>query len=76
MSGKSIERLTKEQRKLHEEFTNCQNWGEVENFLKKVEKLNESKENNKLPYYDMTTEEYCKKYDLTPLEEVMKKYGF
>ena len=50
MSSKSIEKLTKEQRKLHEEFTNCQNWGEVENFLKKVEKLNESKENNKLPF--------------------------
>ena len=76
MSNKSIEMLTEEQRKLHEEFTRCQNWEEVETFLKKVEKLNESHENNEIPYCDMTIEEYCKKYNLKTLDEVMKKYRF
>lgn len=76
MSSKSIEMLTEEQRKLHEEFTRCQNWEEVEEFLKKVETLNESQKNNEIPYYDMTVEEYCKKYNLKTLDEVMEKYGF
>ena len=45
MSSKSIEMLTEEQRKLHEEFTHCQTWEEVEEFLKEdgsldVEKIN------------------------------------
>lgn len=75
MSSKSIEMLTEEQRKLHEEFTHCQNWEEVEEFLKKVEMINESQENNEIPYYDMTLEEYCKKYNCKTLDEVMKKYG-
>lgn len=73
MSSKSIEMLTEEQRKLHEEFTRCQNWEEVEEFLKKVEMINESQENNEIPYYDMTLEEYCKKYNCKTLDEVMKK---
>lgn len=57
----TLDLLTEEQRKLHEEFTQCQNWDEVEAFLKKVEKLNESRENNEIPRVDMTAEEFCKK---------------
>ena len=73
MSNKSIELLTEEQRKLHEEFTRCQNWEEVESFLKKVEKLNESHENNEIPYYDMTIEEYRQKFNTTSYEDMKKK---
>ncbi len=75
MENKSLETLTESQRKLHNEFIRCQNWLETEIFLEKVEMLDESQENNEIPYYDMTTEEYCKKYNLVPIEEVMKKYG-
>ena len=73
MSGKSIEMLTEEQRKLHEEFTHCQNWEEVEEFLKKVEMINESQENNEIPYYDMTIEEYRQKFNTTSYEDMKKK---
>ena len=54
----TLDFLTEEQRKLHEEFTQCQNWDEVEAFLKKVEKLKESRENNEIPHLDMTLEEF------------------
>ena len=67
--------LTEEQRKLHEEFTHCQNWGEVEEFLKKVEMINESQENNEIPYYDMTIEEYRQKFNTTSYEDMKKKCG-
>ncbi len=73
MESKSLELLTEEQRKLHDEFTRCQNWEEVQEFLKKVEKLNESQENNVIPHYDMTWDEYCKKYNITPIEEIEKR---
>ena len=76
MDDRILEILTEEERKLHEEFVNCKDWGEVEEFLKKVEKLNESQANNEIPYYDMTTEEYCKRYNFVTLEDAMKKYGF
>lgn len=75
MEDKSFELFTEEELKLHEEFTRCQNWEEVQAFLKKVEKLNESSENNDIPYYDMTTEEFCKKYGLVTHEEIFAKYG-
>ena len=73
MSSKSIEMLTEEQRKLHEEFTHCQDWEEVEEFLKKVEMINESQENNEIPYYDMTIEEYRQKFNTTSYEDMKKK---
>ena len=75
MDDRILEILTEEERKLHEEFVNCKDWAEVEEFLKNVEKLNESQANNEIPYYDMTTEEYCKKYDLVSLEEIMERTG-
>jgi hypothetical protein len=73
MENKSLETLTESQRKLHNEFIRCQNRMEIEKFLEKVEILNESQENNEIPYYDMTTEEYCKKYNLVPIEEVIEQ---
>lgn len=73
MSSDLLETLTEEQRKLHEEFVQCQNWEEVEEFLKKVEKLNESQENNEIPYYDMTIEEYRQKFNTTSYEDMKKK---
>ena len=75
MRDELLELMTEGQRKLHEEFTQCQNWGEVEEFLKKVEKLNESRENNEIPHLDMTLEEFRAKYHTKLLEEVLGKYG-
>ena len=75
MEDKSLELMTEEQRKLHEEFTQCQNWEEVEIFLKKVEKLNESRGNEKIPHLDMTLEEFDAKYKLATLEDIQRKMG-
>lgn len=60
MEDESLELMTEEQRKLHEKFTQCQNWEEAEIFLKKVEKLKESRENEDIPHYDMTYDEFFK----------------
>lgn len=73
MEDKSLELLTPEQRKLHEEFANCKTWEEVEVFLKKVEKLNESQDNNVIPHYDMTLEEFRARYHTTSYEEMEKR---
>ena len=75
MEDEYLDLFTETHRKLHEEFTQCQNWEEVEVFLRKVEKLNESQENIEIPYYDMTVEEYCNKYGLVSLEEIMERHG-
>ena len=75
MADKILEILTEEERKLHEEFVNCKDWEEVEEFLKKVEKLDKSNEDDEIPYYDMTIEEFCKKYNLVSLEEIMERNG-
>jgi len=75
MEDKSLDLLTEEQRKLHEEFTQCQNWEEVEIFLKKVEKLKGSRENEDIPHYDMTYDEFLSKYQCVDAEEMRKKYG-
>ena len=76
MEDKSLELLTEEQRKLHEEFTQCQNWEEVEEFLKKVEKLKESRGNEEIPHLDMTLEEFDAKYKLATLEDIQRKMGW
>ena len=73
MEDKSLELLTEEQRKLHEEFTQCQNWDEVQEFLKKVKKLNESRKNNEIPHLDMTLEEFRAKYHTVSYEDVKRK---
>ncbi len=75
MKDDYLDLFTEEHRNLHEEFTICQDWSEVEEFLKKVGNLNESQENNEIPYYDMSVEEYCKKYGLVSLEEIMDRHG-
>ena len=73
MADKILEILTEEERKLHEEFVNCKDWAEVEEFLKKVENLDKSKEDDEIPYYDMTIEEYRKKFHTTSYEEMKKR---
>lgn len=75
MDEKSLESLTEGQRKLHEEFTKCQNWDELEALYKKMEKLNESCNDNWIPPVDMTAEEFCKKYGLVSIEEIMERNG-
>lgn len=74
MEDKSLELLTEEQRKLHDEFNRCETWEEVQEFLKKVKKMNESQENNVIPHYNMTLEEFRAKYHTVPHEEVWKRY--
>ena len=74
MEDKSLELLTEEERKLHEEFTQCQNIQEIEELEKKWNKLNESRENIIIPNYDMTLEEFCRKYGLVSHEEVWKGF--
>ena len=70
MEDKSLELLTEEGRKFYEEFTQCQNMKEINKLEKKWNKLNESHENNTIPHYDMTLEEFDKKYKLKSHEEV------
>ncbi|MBR5332535.1 MAG: hypothetical protein IKV32_04475 [Muribaculaceae bacterium] len=74
MKDKSLELMTEEGLKPYEEFTRCQNMEEIDELEKRWNKLNESRE-NKIPHYDMTLEELCKRYNLVLFEEVMKKYG-
>ena len=76
MEDKSLELLSEEGRKLHDEFVLCQNWEEVEAFLKKVEKLNETREKKPIPHYNMTLEEFRAKYHTTSHEEIMKRMGW
>ena len=76
MKDKSLELMTEEELKFHEEFTRCQNMEEIYELEKRWAKLNESRENNTIPHYDMTLDELCEKYNLVLLEDVMKKYGF
>jgi len=75
MEDKSLELLTEEGRKLHEEFTQCQSMEEIEELKKRWDKLNESRENNETPRVDMTAEEFCKKYGLVSLEEIKERHG-
>ena len=70
MKDKSLELMTEEQLKFHKEFTCCQNMEEIYELKKRWEKLNESRENNTIPHYDMTLEEFDKKYKLKSHEEV------
>lgn len=75
MKDKSLELMTEEELKFHEEFTCCQNMEEIYELEKRWEKLNESRENT-IPHYDMTLEEFRAKYHTTSYEEMKKKMGF
>lgn len=75
MKDKSLELMTEEELKFHEEFTRCQTMEEVYKLEKRWSKLNESRENNTIPYYDMTLEEFRIKYHTTSHEEMRKKLG-
>ncbi|MCQ2198256.1 MAG: hypothetical protein MJZ19_00875 [Paludibacteraceae bacterium] len=73
MNNNTLFMLTEEEMKLHEEFHQCQNEEELEEFMKKVEILNESRENNEIPHLNMTLEEYCTKFNSVPYEEIRRK---
>lgn len=75
MKDKSLELLTEEERRFYNEFTQCRTMEEIDELKKKWEKLNESHKNNEITHYDMTVEEFCKKYDLVSLEEIMERRG-
>ena len=72
MKDKSLELMTEEELKFHEEFTRCQTMEEIFELEKRWNKLNESRENT-IPHYDMTLEELCKRYNLVLFEDVIKK---
>ena len=73
MSDKILELLSEDGRRLHKEFTQCQNMEEICELQKRWGILNESRKNNVLPHYDMTLEEFDKKYKLSSHEEVWEK---
>lgn len=75
MKDKSLELLTEEERRFYNEFTQCRTTEEIDELGKKWEKLNESHKNNKITHYDVIAEEFCKKYDLVSLEEIMERHG-
>lgn len=75
MKDKSLELMTEEGLKLYEEFTRCQNMEEIDELEKQWTKLNESRENNTIPHYDMTLEEFRAKYHTTSYEEMKKRMG-
>ena len=50
MKDKSLELMTEEELKFHEEFTRCQNMEEIYELEKRWAKLNESRENNTIPH--------------------------
>ena len=75
MEDKSLELLTEEERRFHEEFTRCQNMEEIEELEKRLKSLNESRGDAELPHFDMTVDEFCKKYGLVSIEEIMERNG-
>lgn len=75
MKDKSLELLTEEELKFHEEFTRCQSVEEIDELEKKQRRLYESQGNQSIPHYDMTLEEFRAKYHTTSHEEIMKKMG-
>lgn len=72
MEDKSLELLTPEQRKLHEEFGKCRTEEDFQRWDKKAKLLNES-EANQRTRLDMTFEEFCQKYNTTSYEEMEKR---
>ena len=74
MEDKSLELLTPEQRKLHEEFEKCRTEEDFQRWDQKAKLLNESQTNQRTRL-DMTYEEFCQKYNVTPYEEMEKRIG-
>lgn len=75
MEDKSLELLSEDGRRLLEEFRLCQNEEEVQALIERQEKLNESRKNAKIKHLDMTADEFCKKYGLVSIEEIMERNG-
>lgn len=75
MEDKSLELLTEEERRFHEEFTSCQNMDEIEELEKRLKSLNESRADVEFSHFDMTADEFCKKYGLVSIEEIMERNG-
>lgn len=73
MEDKSLELLSEEGHKFHDEFTRCQNIEEIYELEKRWKKLNESRGEQPIPHYNMTFDEFCKKYNATPYEEMEKR---
>ena len=74
MEDKSLELLTPEQRKLHEEFVNCKTQEDVDRVIEKTRILSESLSEPET-YLDMTLEEFDNKYHLAKYEDVKEKMG-
>ena len=76
MEDKSLELLTEEGRRFHDEFTRCQSIEEIEELAKRWEEYNKSRGNTEIPHYNMTLEEFRAKYHTTSHEEIMKRMGW
>lgn len=75
MEDKMLELLSEEGRKFHEEFTRCQTMEEIDELKERWDRLNESRNDKTSPHYDMTLEEFDKKYNLSSHEEVWERMG-
>lgn len=71
MEDKSLELLTSEQRKLHEEFKLCKTEEDFQRWEKKAKSINESQA-AKRGRLDMTLEEFDAKYKLATYEDIKK----
>ena len=76
MEDKSLELLTEEERKFHEEFTQCQSLEDIEELEKRWNKLRETRGEEEIPHLDMTLEEFDAKYKLATLEDIQRKMGW
>ena len=76
MEDKSLELLTEEERKFHEEFTQCQSMEDIEELEKRWNKLRETRGEEEIPHLDMTLEEFDAKYKLATLEDIQRKMGW
>ena len=75
MEDKSLELLTEEGRRFYDEFTRCQSIEEIDELERRRKKLEESRGEQPIPHYNMTLEEFDKKYQLASLEDIRKKIG-
>ena len=76
MEDKSLELLTEEERKFHEEFTQCLSMEDIEELEKRWNKLSETRGEAEIPHLDMTLEEFDAKYKLATLEDIQRKMGW
>ena len=76
MEDKSLELLTEEERQFLDEFTRCQSIAEIDELAKRREEYKKARGNTEIPHYNMTLEEFDKKYQLASFEDIKRKMGW